>query len=188
MSTTKKAIINIKETIPQEKVERAIRDLAVHISTHFDLKSDDHAIVGIQTRGFSLAKRVADILKKEKGIDLPVGALDITLYRDDVGTSGIQPMVGETHLDFDINDKRILLIDDVLYTGRTVRAAIDELIDFGRPKSITLLVLIDRGHRELPIEAAFSALKISTKPKETVILRLSDVDKKEEIVIGEVSL
>jgi pyrimidine operon attenuation protein/uracil phosphoribosyltransferase len=114
---------------------------------------------------------------------VPTGALDITLYRDDFSTAGIHPVIGETHLDFDIDNKQIILIDDVLFTGRTIRAAIDQLMDYGRPKSIHLLVLIDRGHRELPIAAEFAAITLPTSRFESVNLRLDEVDQKDEIVV-----
>lgn len=177
--------LRIRETIPARQVREAFDVLAKHILNNFDFSRDDIALVGIQTRGVAIAKRIAEAIKKEKGLDVSVGALDITLYRDDLSTSGIQPIVGETQLDFDIDNKEIILIDDVLFTGRTIRAALDEIIDFGRPRKIALTVLIDRGHRELPIEAQFSALKIHTKRSESVNLLLQETDGKEEIVIGE---
>ena len=177
--------LRIRETISTQKVEFAIDELIRYVTAHFDFTKEDAVLVGIQTRGALLAKRIAKAIKKEKNADIPVGALDITLYRDDLSTSGIQPIVGETQLDFDLDNKQIVLIDDVLFTGRTIRAALDELMDFGRPKKISLAVLIDRGHRELPIEPEFSAIKIQTKRSESVNLHLLESDGKEEIVIGE---
>lgn len=187
MKTVTKQIktpLRVRETINASKVKDALGQMVRHVADKLNA-AEDTAIVGIQTRGAVLADRIAQALKKEKGLNLPVGALDITLYRDDLATGGIQPIVGETHLDFDIDDKRIILVDDVLFTGRTVRAALDEIIDFGRPKSISLVVLVDRGHRELPIEAHFSAIKIATKRNEAVNLFLQETDGKEEIVVGE---
>ena len=186
MNMTKivKTALRARETINTAKVQDAIKEIVRHITGQFDV-SADMAIVGIQTRGAVLANRVAQAIKKEKGVDVPVGAIDITLYRDDLSTSGIQPIVGETQLNFEVDGKTIILIDDVLFTGRTIRAAIDELIDFGRPKNITLVVLVDRGHRELPIEAQFAPIKIATKRSEVVNLSLQESDGSDEIVIGE---
>lgn len=175
----------VKTVIPQEKVQQAIKDLTNHLLSKFDFEKDDVAIIGIQTRGAVLAKRVAALIRTKTANDIPVGALDITLYRDDFATSGIQPIVGETTIDFDLDNKRLILIDDVLFTGRTVRAALDELMDFGRPKGVMLAVLVDRGHRELPIAADFAAIKIDTQRNEVVNLHLEEVDQKDEIVIME---
>jgi pyrimidine operon attenuation protein/uracil phosphoribosyltransferase len=178
-----KATPRIKQVIGADKVGRAVKDLVSYATSHFDFSSGETAIVGIQSRGVVLANRIAFAAKKEKDLDVPTGALDITLYRDDFSTAGIHPVIGETHLDFDIDNKRIILIDDVLFTGRTIRAAIDQLMDFGRPKSIHLLVLIDRGHRELPIAADFAAMKLETNRFESVNLHLEEVDQKDEIVV-----
>lgn len=174
-----------REIISKEKVDRGIADLTAFILKKLGGQEEDFALVGIQRRGAVLVDRIAKTIQKDKDIDVCVGALDITLYRDDFSTSGIQPIVGETHLDFDLNNKKIILVDDVLFTGRTIRAAIDELMDFGRPRSITLAVLIDRGHRELPIQPDFSALTLATKRNESVNLHLQEIDKDEEIVIYE---
>jgi pyrimidine operon attenuation protein/uracil phosphoribosyltransferase len=178
-----KAAPRIKQVIAADKVGRAVKDLASYALGKFDFSNDETAIVGIQSRGVVLANRLAFAVKKEKGVDVPTGALDITLYRDDFSTAGIHPVVGETHLDFDIDNKQIIMVDDVLFTGRTIRAAIDQLMDFGRPKSIHLLVLIDRGHREMPIAAEFSAITLPTSRFESVNLRLEEVDQKDEIVV-----
>ena len=177
--------LNARESLNAKKVTDAINDLAFFVKQKLSIAGGQLALVGIHTRGVLLASRVSKSIQKEKSVTIPVGELDITLYRDDLGTAGIHPIVKETRLDFDINNKEIILIDDVLYTGRTIRAAIDELLDFGRPKKISLAVLIDRGHRELPIEAEFSALKIDTKPSESVNLKLIEVDDCDEIIVGE---
>lgn len=142
-------------------------------------------LVGIRNRGAYLAKRLADCIKGIEGQDVPVGVLDITLYRDDLTLIAAQPVVRKTEIGFDINDKNLVLVDDVLYTGRTVRAALDALVDFGRPKSIQLAVLIDRGHRELPIRADYVGKNIPTANNETVELRLDEVDGVDEAVIVE---
>jgi pyrimidine operon attenuation protein/uracil phosphoribosyltransferase len=173
---------NIREILPASKVSLALSELTANLMKEFDFSKSDVALIGIQSRGVILANRIAHTLKTHH-LSVPVGALDITLYRDDFSTAGINPVIGETHLDFDINGKQIVLVDDVLFTGRTVRAAMDQLIDFGRPKSITLFVLVDRGHRELPIAAHFAPIKITTKRTESVNLHLEELDGKDEIVV-----
>ena len=142
-------------------------------------------LIGIRNRGAYLAKRLNSCIEKIEGQSIPVGVLDITLYRDDLTLISSQPVVHKTEIDFEITDKTIILVDDVLYTGRTIRAALDALIDFGRPKSIQCAVLVDRGHRELPIRADFVGKNIPTSQNETVEVRLEEVDGKEEVVIVE---
>lgn len=142
-------------------------------------------LLGIRTRGVFLAERLSNYIQKIDGNKVPVGILDITLYRDDLTLVSEQPVVRETKIDFDINEKKVILVDDVLYTGRTIRAALDELIDFGRPKSIQLAVLIDRGHRELPIRADYVGKNIPTAKNEIVEVRLQEQDPKDEVVIVE---
>ena len=146
---------------------------------------EELALVGIRTRGVPIARRIALTLKEITGVDVPTGALDITLYRDDLmrHAVGPQPVVRSTEIPFSIDDKRILLVDDVLYTGRTIRAALDALIDFGRPKSIQLVVLVDRGHRELPIKADYVGKNIPTSPSESVRVHLEDTDGRDEIEV-----
>lgn len=185
MTKNLKITPKVKQTLSGEKVKEAFEALTQYLSKTFDFNAADIALVGIQTRGATIAKRIAETLQAAKGVRVPFGALDITLYRDDFSTSGIQPIVKETQLNFDIDNKRIILIDDVLFTGRTIRAALDELMDFGRPQSITLAVLVDRGHRELPIHPDFSAITLSTKRHESVNLHLKETDNSEEIVICE---
>lgn len=140
-------------------------------------------LLGIRTRGAYIAKRLAGCIERIEAERIPVGILDITLYRDDLTLITTQPVVHKTEIDFDIQDKNIVLVDDVLYTGRTVRAALDALMDLGRPKSIQLAVLIDRGHRELPIRADYAGKNIPTAQNETVEVRLNEVDNKDEVVI-----
>jgi pyrimidine operon attenuation protein/uracil phosphoribosyltransferase len=140
-------------------------------------------LVGIRNRGVYLARRLADCINKIEGEDVPVGILDITLYRDDLTLIAAQPVVHKTEMGFDINGKNLVLVDDVLYTGRTVRAALDALIDFGRPKSIQLAVMVDRGHRELPVRADYAGKNIPTSVNETVEVRLTEVDGVDEVVI-----
>jgi len=146
---------------------------------------DDVALVGIRTRGVPLARRLARALKEINGDDVPTGALDITLYRDDLMRHpvGPQPLVRRTEIPFSIDDRKIMLVDDVLYTGRTIRAALDALIDFGRPRVIQLIVLVDRGHRELPIKADYVGKNLPTSLKQSVQVRLLEIDGTDEIVI-----
>jgi len=147
--------------------------------------TEDLCLVGIRNRGVYLAQRLAECIKRIENKDISVGILDITLYRDDLTLIASQPVVRKTEIDFDITDKILVLVDDVLYTGRTVRAALDALIDFGRPKSIQLAVLVDRGHRELPVRADYVGKNIPTSQKETVEVRLAEVDGVDEVVIVE---
>lgn len=143
------------------------------------------AIVGIRTRGIYIGKRISKLIKEFEKIDIPVGVLDITLYRDDFSESEAQHMVKKTEISFPIAKKDVLLIDDVLFTGRTIRAAMDSLIDLGRPKTIQLLVLIDRGHRELPIRADYAGKFLPTSKREIVQVRLKEIDNSDEVLITE---
>jgi len=146
---------------------------------------DGLALVGVRTRGVHIARRLARILKQISGDDVPTGALDITLYRDDLMRHpvGPQPVIRRTEIPFSIDNKKILLVDDVLYTGRTTRAALDALIDFGRPQLIQLIVLVDRGHRELPIKADYVGKNLPTNPDESVQVRLQETDGNDEVVL-----
>jgi len=148
---------------------------------------EELALVGIRTRGVPIARRLAQAIGEINGHQLPTGALDITLYRDDLmrHAVGPQPLVRRTEIPFSIDDKRILLVDDVLYTGRTIRAALDALIDFGRPKAIQLVVLVDRGHRELPIKADYVGKNLPTSLSQSVQVHLSEVDDRDEVEIQE---
>ena len=143
------------------------------------------AILGIRTRGAIMAQRLRRMLAESHGIDLPVGLLDISLYRDDLSQLAVQPLVRKTQLDFDVTDKVILLVDDVLYTGRTIRSAIDEIIDFGRPRAIKLLVLVDRGGRELPIQADFSAHTLDLDDGHVIKVCLKEVDESDQVLLTE---
>jgi pyrimidine operon attenuation protein / uracil phosphoribosyltransferase len=148
---------------------------------------EELALVGIRTRGVPIARRIARAIGEINGHQLPTGALDITLYRDDLmrHAVGPQPLVRRTEIPFSIDDTRILLVDDVLYTGRTIRAALDALIDFGRPKAIQLVVLVDRGHRELPIKADYVGKNLPTSLSQSVQVHLSEVDDRDEVEIQE---
>ncbi len=146
---------------------------------------DELAFVGIRTRGVHLARRLARQIQDINGHDVPTGALDITLYRDDLMRQpvGVQPVIRRTEIPFSIDDKRILLVDDVLYTGRTIRAALDALIEFGRPRAIQLVVLVDRGHRELPIKADYVGKNLPTAASQSVQVRLTESDGRDEVEI-----
>src|SRR5262249_7517328 len=146
---------------------------------------EELALVGIRRRGVPLARRLAKTIQEISKHDVPTGALDITLYRDDLmrHTIDTQPLVRSTEIPFSIDDKRILLVDDVLYTGRTIRAALDALIEFGRPKAIQLVVLVDRGHRELPIKADYVGKNLPTSPKQSVQVRLHEIDGEDEVLL-----
>ncbi len=145
--------------------------------------TDDLVIIGIRSRGAYLAERIAVMIEEIDGRKVSVGILDITLYRDDLTMIATCPVVHSTKIDFDINDKKVVLVDDVLFTGRTIRCALDELIDLGRPKNIQLAVLVDRGHRELPIRADYVGKNVPTNRSENVEVRLKEVDGSDEIVL-----
>jgi pyrimidine operon attenuation protein/uracil phosphoribosyltransferase len=168
----------------KEAMERALLRIAHEIVE----KSRDTrtlAIIGIRNRGAYLAERISDYIKKIEKNEIPVGILDITLYRDDLTTIAEQPQVHKTEIDFDITGKKIVLVDDVLYTGRTIRCALDALIDFGRPRYIQLAVLIDRGHRELPIRADYIGKNVPTSLKESVQVKITEADGIDEVTILE---
>jgi pyrimidine operon attenuation protein/uracil phosphoribosyltransferase len=143
-------------------------------------------LVGIQRRGAELAARIAAIIAKSEGRPIPLGKLDITLYRDDLSAIGPRPVVGETTLPVEVEGKTVVIVDDVLYTGRTIRAALDELADFGRPRRILLCVLVDRGGRELPIQADIVGLAVTTTPDDRVDVAVEELDRKDlvELVRG----
>ena len=147
----------------------------------------DLALIGVRSRGVPLAKRLARQIKEITGDEVPTGALDITLYRDDLmrHAVGPQPVVRRTEIPFSIDGRKILLVDDVLYTGRTTRAALDALIEFGRPKSIQLVVMVDRGHRELPIKADYVGKNLPTSLSQSVKVHLTEIDGHDEVEIEE---
>jgi pyrimidine operon attenuation protein / uracil phosphoribosyltransferase len=147
--------------------------------------ADGLALVGIRARGVPIAARLAAHLRELAGADVPTGALDITLYRDDLmrHAVGPQPVIRRTEIPFSIDDRLILLVDDVLSTGRTIRAALDALIDFGRPRAIQLVVLVDRGHRELPIRADYVGRNIPTSRQQSVQVRLREIDGRDEVEV-----
>ncbi len=170
-----------------ERMARALTRIA-HEIVERNRGVDRLALVGVRTRGVPIAGRLASRLKEITGLDVPVGALDITLYRDDLmhHAVGPQPLVRSTEIPFSIDGRVIVLVDDVLYTGRTVRAALDELIDFGRPRAIQLVVIVDRGHRELPIKADYVGKNLPTSHTESVSVRLVETDGCDEVVIDRI--
>ena len=173
----------IAKVMDEEYIRRALVRIA-HEIVEKNKGVQDLCLVGIRTRGAVLAERIQECIKKIEEKSVPVGILDITLYRDDLTLINTQPVVHETLIDFNLSNKRIILVDDVLFTGRTIRAALDALIDFGRPANIQLAVLVDRGHRELPIRADYVGKNIPTALDQDVkvILRESDQGKDEVII------
>ena len=189
MATTSRTTKTTKQTErrivmgPQE-IRRALTRVA-HEIVERNLGTEGLALIGVQRRGVPLARRVAAFIEDFENVAVPVGNLDITLYRDDLATIGPQPVVRATDIPFDITDRVLVVVDDVLYTGRTVRAALDSIIDFGRPRVIQLAVLVDRGHRELPIRADYVGKNLPTSQNEIVDVRLQEHDGEEVVAIRE---
>jgi len=169
-----------------ERIGRSLARIA-HEILERNRGVEELAFVGIRTRGVPLAKRLAHLIGQINKSEIPTGALDITLYRDDLmrHAVGAQPFVRRTEIPFSIDEKRILLVDDVLYTGRTIRAALDALIEFGRPRAIQLVVLVDRGHRELPIKADYVGKNLPTSLSQSVQVHLVEIDGRDEVEIQE---
>ncbi len=163
-----------------EEMARALRRIA-HEVIERNKGASDLALVGIHTRGVPLAEALAALIAEFEGVTPPVGKLDITLYRDDLTEIALQPVVKKTEVDFDVHGKRIVLVDDVLYTGRTARAALDALIDMGRPAVIQYAVMVDRGHRELPIRADYVGKNVPTSTSEVVHVRLASIDGDDQV-------
>lgn len=172
----------ISKIMDSDQIRRAVTRIA-HEILEKNKGTEQLCIVGIRTRGAVLADRIAAAIREIEKIGVPVGVLDITLYRDDLTTIANQPVVRETLIDFDITGKKLILVDDVLFTGRTIRAALDALIDFGRPASIQLAVLIDRGHRELPIRADYVGKNVPTALDQDVRVQLFESDQGEDQVV-----
>jgi pyrimidine operon attenuation protein/uracil phosphoribosyltransferase len=167
-----------------DRISRALTRIA-HEIVERNRGVDNVALVGIRSRGVPLARRIARALQQIAGDEVPTGALDITLYRDDLMRHqvGPQPLVRRTEIPFSIDDRTIILVDDVLFTGRTTRAALDALIDFGRPKAIQLVALVDRGHRELPIKADYVGKNVPTSRRESIHVQLQELDGADAVVI-----
>ncbi len=171
-----------KVILNQQDIRRALSRIA-HEIVEKNHGCDGLVFIGLRTRGVPLAMRIAAGIKRFEGVEIPVGTLDINLYRDDIFSLDWQPTVLPTVMPTDIAGKSIILVDDVLYTGRSIRAAMDALIDFGRPRSIQLAVLVDRGHRELPIRADYVGKNMPTAMDEEVEVRLKEVDGRDEVAI-----
>lgn len=173
-----------KLILSEEELRRTLSRIA-HEIVERNKGCDDLVFVGICTRGVPLARRIATKIEELEQVKILVGGLDIGLYRDDLPYLGFHSVLHRTDINFDITGKRVVLVDDVLYTGRSIRAAMDALIDLGRPQNIQLAVLIDRGHRELPIRADYVGKNLPTSRDEEVIVRLKEVDGKDEVIIAQ---
>lgn len=172
------------QVMDEENIRRALYRLSHEITEH-NKGIDDLALVGIRTRGVPLANRLAELIKEHESEAIPVGILDITFYRDDLSLIANHPVLHRTEIPFNLTGKKIVLVDDVLYTGRTVRAALDALMDLGRPDSIQLAVLVDRGHRELPIRADYVGKNLPTAKREVVHVKLKEIDGEDKVIIAE---
>jgi pyrimidine operon attenuation protein/uracil phosphoribosyltransferase len=172
------------QVLDEPGIDRALRRIAHEILERAG-GTDGLALVGIRTRGVSLARRIAERLQAIEGVQVPVGALDITLYRDDLSLKAEAPVLRGTEISFAVSGRTIVLVDDVLYTGRTIRAALDAIIDLGRPRMIQLAVLIDRGHRELPIRPDYVGKNLPTARREIVQVLLREHDGQDRVVIQE---
>lgn len=172
------------QVMDEENIRRALYRLSHEITEH-NKGTSDLALVGIRTRGVPLANRLAELIKEHESEPVPVGILDITFYRDDLSLIANHPVLHRTEIPFNLSGKKIVLVDDVLYTGRTVRAALDALMDLGRPDNIQLAVLIDRGHRELPIRADYVGKNLPTAKKEVVHVKLKENDGEDKVIITE---
>jgi pyrimidine operon attenuation protein/uracil phosphoribosyltransferase len=177
MNNREKALI-----LDKTGIDRALTRIA-HEIVEKNRGAADLVIVGIQRGGVHLSKRLAEKIREIEKVDIPVGSLDITMYRDDLATRKSQPVPQTTDIPFDIHDKIMVLVDDVLFTGRTIRAALNSIMDYGRPKRVQLAVLVDRGHRELPIRADYVGKNLPTSTREKVEVMLAEDDREEKVVI-----
>ncbi len=181
--TSGRDVNSVVEIMDSDAIKRALIRIS-HEILEKNKGAQDLALVGLQTRGVPIARRISGYIKEIEGVEVPVGVLDVTLYRDDLTHRSHQPMVKNTDIFFNVEYKRIILTDEVIFTGRTIRAALDAIMDLGRPKCVQLAALIDRGHRELPIRADYVGKNIPTSRAEWVNVRLDEVDGKEGVFIG----
>ncbi len=181
MNFVEKAVI-----MDASEMNRAIKRMA-HEVVEANKGVENLVLLGIQRRGVSLAQMLGDAIKQVEGSDVARGSLDITFYRDDLSTLGPAPQVASTEMPFDVAGKIVILVDDVLYTGRTVRAALDVIMDWGRPAAIRLAVLVDRGHRELPIRPDFVGKNVPTSQREIIKVKVQEFDDTKEVIVGEVA-
>lgn len=172
-----------KIVMPTEDVRRALVRIA-HEIVERNKGAENLVFVGLRTRGVPIARRLAEAIQNFEPVNIPVGALDISLYRDDLSSLNLKPVVHRTDIPTDVTDKQVILVDDVLYTGRSIRAAMDAIMDLGRPNSIQLAVLIDRGHRELPIRADYVGKNIPSARSEEIQVYIEEVDGKDEVSIS----
>lgn len=175
-------IIEKRQLMSADEIRRTLERLAHEIVENTG-GAKDLALIGVRRRGIPLAERLAKSIRASSKAEIPVGTLDITLYRDDLSTVAPQPVVQSSEIPFPVDDRDLLLVDDVLYTGRTVRAAMNGLFDLGRPRRIRLCVLIDRGHRELPVEASFIGRTVETTEAEIIEVRLNEIDHEERVMV-----
>jgi pyrimidine operon attenuation protein/uracil phosphoribosyltransferase len=178
------SVVEKKQLMSATEIDRTLQRLA-HEIVEKSGGTANLALIGIRRRGVPLAQRIAKAMRGIDGADVPVGTLDITLYRDDLSKVAQHPVLHSSEIPFVVDDKDLILVDDVLYTGRTVRAAMNGLFDQGRPQRVRLAVLIDRGHRELPIEASFVGRHVQTSSNEIIEVRLSEVDDQERVMLVE---
>jgi pyrimidine operon attenuation protein/uracil phosphoribosyltransferase len=177
-----RSLMAASRLMDEAEIRRAVTRIANEVLER-NKGADGIVLVGIAARGDDLARRLAAEIERIEGTAVPVGALDITFYRDDIGMRSEAPEVHETHVDFDVNGRTVVLVDDVLFTGRTIRSAMDALVDFGRPTAIQLAVLVDRGHRELPIRADFVGKNVPTRKDEDVRVALREVDGEDAVLV-----
>ena len=175
-------LVEKRQILSAEEIGRTLQRLA-HEIVEKSNGTKDLALVGVRRRGVPLSHRLAKLIGDFAHATVPVGTLDISLYRDDLSTIGAQPVLESTHIEFPVDGRDVVIVDDVLYTGRTVRAAMNGLFDLGRPRRIRLCVLIDRGHRELPVEATFVGRAVQTSDQEMVEVRLRESDGEERVVL-----
>jgi pyrimidine operon attenuation protein/uracil phosphoribosyltransferase len=175
-------IVEKRQVLSAEEMDRTLQRLA-HEIVEKSGGTGSLALIGVRRRGVPLAHRLAHSMRAFAGVEVPVGTLDITLYRDDLSTVGAQPLLQSSEIPFIVDDRDLVLVDDVLYTGRTARAAMNALFDLGRPMRIRLCVLVDRGHRELPIEASFVGTTVQTSASEIVEVQVREIDKQDRVML-----